>query len=204
MWYVYRSTVMVHSFVVLPQLKPWQHYSFVTIVCTYIHSVQQHPLSLYHSTQCMCSIDHIIWYSVAYLCACLTYPLSLHDPACQTKPGFTLLAIEPSSLTIHVCAVRGTLKFQYSNMWHFAIPATLCDHPPKKSHQVTAPIDHSVHVTYCLSLPHCSPFYFYALLLPSTPSPSHFTYYYQYFLYFIFSPYLSSVIHWLLCTLFLM
>jgi len=34
------------------------------------------------------------------------------------------------------------------------------------------------------------------------PSPSHFTYYFQYFLYFIFSPYLSSMIHcWLLCTL---
>jgi len=38
-----------------------------------------------------------------------------------------------------------------------------------------------------------------------TPSLSCFTYYFQYFLYFIFSPYLSSVIHcWLLCTLFLM
>ncbi|KAF8235342.1 hypothetical protein L208DRAFT_1257550, partial [Tricholoma matsutake] len=33
---------------------------------------------------------------------CLTYPLSLHD---QTKPGFTLLAIEPSSSTIHVHAL---------------------------------------------------------------------------------------------------
>ena len=37
------------------------------------------------------------------------------------------------------------------------------------------------------------------------PSPSCFTYYFQYFLYFISSPYLSPVIHcWLLCTLFLM
>jgi len=37
-----------------------------------------------------------------------------------------------------------------------------------------------------------------------TPSPSHFTYYFQYFLYFLSSPYLSSMIHcWLLCTLFL-
>jgi len=37
------------------------------------------------------------------------------------------------------------------------------------------------------------------------PSPSCFTYYFQYFLYFIFSHYLSSVIRcWLLCTLFLM
>jgi len=37
------------------------------------------------------------------------------------------------------------------------------------------------------------------------PSPSCFTYYFQYFLYFISSPYLTSMIHcWLLCTLFLM
>jgi len=39
----------------------------------------------------------------------------------------------------------------------------------------------------------------------TTPSPSCFTYYFQYFLYFISFPCLSSVIcHWLLCTLFLM
>jgi len=52
-------------------------------------------------------------------------------------------------------------------MQHFVISVTLCDHPSKKLHQVTAPIDHSVHVTYCLPLPHHSPFYFCALLLPS-------------------------------------
>ena len=52
-------------------------------------------------------------------------------------------------------------------MQHFVIPVTLCNHPPKKSHQVTAPIDHSVHVAHCLPLPHCSPFYFCALLLSS-------------------------------------
>ena len=69
--------------------------------------------------------------------------------------------------------VRGTPKFQYSNsatlqlMWHFVIPATLCDHPPKKSHRVATPIDHPVHVAYCLPLPYRTPFYFYALLLPS-------------------------------------
>jgi len=78
--------------------------------------------------------------------------------------------------------VRGTLKFQYSDSVTHAtlvIPVTLCDHPPKKSHQVAAPIDHSVCVTHCLPLPcYCHP----------TPSPSHFTYYFQYFLYFIFSP----------------
>jgi len=67
-----------------------------------------------------------------------------------------------------VC-VRGTLKFQHSDsVTHvtLAIPATLCNHPPKRSHQVATPIDHSVHVVYCLSLPHRSPFYFGALLLP--------------------------------------
>ena len=52
-------------------------------------------------------------------------------------------------------------------MWHFAIPATLYDHPPKRSHQVAVPIDHSVCVAHCLPLPHCSPFYFCALLLSS-------------------------------------
>ena len=63
------------------------------------------------------------------------------------------------------CApVRGTPKFQYSNS---ATLVTLCDHPPKKSHQVATPIDHPVHVTYCLPLPCHSPFYFCALLLPS-------------------------------------
>jgi len=66
--------------------------------------------------------------------------------------------------------VRGTLKFQHSDSVthaHFAIPVTLCNHPPKKSHQVTTPIDHPVCVAYCLPLPCCSPFYFCALLLPS-------------------------------------
>jgi len=77
--------------------------------------------------------------------------------------------------------VRGTLKFQYSNSAthlkfqysNFAthvtlvIPATLCNHPPKKSHQVAAPIDHSVCAAHCLPLPHQSPFYSCALLLPS-------------------------------------
>jgi len=52
-------------------------------------------------------------------------------------------------------------------MQHFAIPVTLCDHPPKKSHWVATPIDHPVCVAYCLPLPYCSPFYFCALLLPS-------------------------------------
>ena len=52
-------------------------------------------------------------------------------------------------------------------MLHFAIPATLCNHPPKNLHQVTTPIDHPVCVTYCLPLPYCSPFYFCALLLLS-------------------------------------
>jgi len=70
-------------------------------------------------------------------------------------------------------AVRGTPKFQYSDsatlwlMQHFAISATLCNHLPKKSHWVTTPIDHPVRVAYCLPLPHCSPFHFCALLLPS-------------------------------------
>ena len=57
--------------------------------------------------------------------------------------------------------IRGTPKFQYSNS------VTLCNHPPKKSHQVATPIDHLVHVAFCRSLPHCSPFYFCALLFPS-------------------------------------
>jgi len=95
--------------------------------------------------------------------------------------------------------VRGTLKFQYSDS------VTLCNHPPKKSHQVAAPIDHSVCVTYCLPLPHHSPFYFCALLLSSYSISIYFTYYFKYFLYFIFSPYLPSMIRcWLLCTLSLM
>ena len=70
-------------------------------------------------------------------------------------------------------AVRGTPKFQYSDsvtlwlMWHFAISATLCNHLPKKSHWVATPIDHPVHVAYCLPLPCRSPFHFCALLLPS-------------------------------------
>jgi len=69
--------------------------------------------------------------------------------------------------------VRGTPKFQYSDsatlqlMQHFVIPATLCNHPLKKSHQVATPIDHPVCVAYCLPLPYHSPFYFCALLLPS-------------------------------------
>ena len=66
--------------------------------------------------------------------------------------------------------VRGTPNSNIPTlqlMRHFAISATLCNHPPKKSHQVTTPIDHPVHVTYCLPLPHHSPFYFCALLLPS-------------------------------------
>ena len=66
--------------------------------------------------------------------------------------------------------VRGTPKFQYSDSaTHatLAIPATLCDHPPKKSHRVATPIDHPVCVAYCLPLPCHSPFYFCASLLPS-------------------------------------
>ena len=70
--------------------------------------------------------------------------------------------------------VRGTPKFQSNSniptlrlMRHFAIPVTLCDRPPKKSHQVATPIDHPVRVAYCLPLPCHSPFYFCALLLPS-------------------------------------
>ena len=51
-------------------------------------------------------------------------------------------------------------------MWHFVIPVTLCNHPPKRLHWVATSIDHLVHVTYCLSLPYHSPFYFCALLLP--------------------------------------
>ena len=74
------------------------------------------------------------------------------------------------SVLLFLISVRGTPKFQYSDsatLVTLAIPVTLCNCPPKKLHQVTTPIDHPVHVTYCLPLPHCSPFYFYALLLPS-------------------------------------
>jgi len=52
-------------------------------------------------------------------------------------------------------------------MQYFAISVTLCDHLPKKLHQVTTPIDHPVRVAYCLPLPHHSPFHFCPLLLPS-------------------------------------
>ncbi|KAF8224701.1 hypothetical protein L208DRAFT_1309751, partial [Tricholoma matsutake] len=34
---------------------------------TYYESIQWHPPNPYHSIHCMCSIDHIIWYIVAYL-----------------------------------------------------------------------------------------------------------------------------------------
>ncbi|KAF8230806.1 hypothetical protein L208DRAFT_1473488 [Tricholoma matsutake] len=44
-------------------------YSFDTSTCyTYYESVRQRPPNPYHSVHCMHSIDHIIRYSVAYLC----------------------------------------------------------------------------------------------------------------------------------------
>ncbi|KAF8219955.1 hypothetical protein L208DRAFT_1336555 [Tricholoma matsutake] len=44
-------------------------YSFGTSTCyTYYESIQWCPLNPYHLIHCMCSIDHIIQYSVAYLC----------------------------------------------------------------------------------------------------------------------------------------
>ncbi|KAF8235195.1 hypothetical protein L208DRAFT_1543104 [Tricholoma matsutake] len=44
-------------------------YSFDTSTCyTYYESIQWHPPNPYHLIHCMHSIDHIIWYSVAYLC----------------------------------------------------------------------------------------------------------------------------------------
>jgi hypothetical protein len=36
---------------------------------------------------------------------CRIYSLPLHDPSCRTKPGFTLLFIDPSSSIIHVRAL---------------------------------------------------------------------------------------------------
>jgi len=73
-------------------------------------------------------------------------------------------------LKVWAMAVRGTLKFQHSNSVTHVTLCNSCDSVqslPKKLHWVTTPIDHSVCVTYCLSLPHHSPFYFCALLLPS-------------------------------------
>ncbi|KAF8229121.1 hypothetical protein L208DRAFT_1288203 [Tricholoma matsutake] len=44
-------------------------YSFDTSTCyTYYESVRRCPPNPYHSIHCMRSIDHIIRYSVAYLC----------------------------------------------------------------------------------------------------------------------------------------
>ncbi|KAF8235409.1 hypothetical protein L208DRAFT_1257378 [Tricholoma matsutake] len=44
-------------------------YSFDTSTCyTYYESIRQRPPNPYHSVHCMRLIDHIIWYSVAYLC----------------------------------------------------------------------------------------------------------------------------------------
>jgi len=64
--------------------------------------------------------------------------------------------------------VRGTLKFQHSDSaTHATLCDSLCDRPPKKLHQVATPIDHPVCAAYGLPLPHHSPFYFCALLLPS-------------------------------------
>jgi len=51
---------------------------------------------------------------------------------------------------------KGNSQIQYSNSaTHvtLVIPVTLCNHPSKKSHQVAAPIDHSVCVTHCLPFP---------------------------------------------------
>jgi len=91
-----------------------------------------------------------------------------------TLPSFYTLTSRWEIMgTFRISNCKGNSQIPNSNiptlqlMWHFVIPATLCNHPPKKLHQVTMPIDHSVCVTYCLSLPHCSPFYFHALLLPS-------------------------------------
>ena len=89
--------------------------------------------------------------------------------------------------------VRGTLKFQYSNS---ATHVTLCNSHPL----ITQYMSHIVYPYHIVPLSISVPCYCHP-----TPFPSCFTYYFQYFLYFIFSPYLSSVIHcWLLCTLFLM
>ncbi|KAF8223333.1 hypothetical protein L208DRAFT_1317256 [Tricholoma matsutake] len=57
---------ILHS---VSQARSVKVYSFDTSTCyTYYESVRQHPPNPYHSVHCMCLIDRIIRYSLAYLC----------------------------------------------------------------------------------------------------------------------------------------
>ncbi|KAF8236795.1 hypothetical protein L208DRAFT_1250874 [Tricholoma matsutake] len=57
---------ILHS---ISQARIVKVYSFDSTCYTYYESVRWRPPNLYHLIHCMCSIDHIIRYSVAYLCA---------------------------------------------------------------------------------------------------------------------------------------
>jgi len=97
--------------------------------------------------------------------------------------------------TFQLCDSCDTLQFlQFCAIVHLK-SRTKSQHP-----FITQYMSHIVYPYHVVPLSVSVPRYCHPI-----PSPSCFTYYFQYFLYFIFSPYLSSVIHcWLLCTLFLM
>jgi len=100
-------------------------------------------------------------------CICAIHFASMNFHAGLPTPWFCRSQVN-ASLKRGWCKENSQIpSFQLCNSCDTLWFLRLCNHPPEKLHQVAAPIDHSVHVTYCLSLPHCSPFYFCALLLPS-------------------------------------
>jgi len=98
-------------------------------------------------------------------------------------------------LTLQLCDSCDTLRFlQLCAIVHLNSRTEL-------QHLLTTQyVSHIVYPYHAIPLSISVPRYCHPI-----PPPSHFTYYFQYFLYFISSPYLSSMIRcWLLCTLFLM
>jgi len=123
----------------------------------------------------------------------LIRPVSLNDGACfgDCKGN----SQNSNILTLQLCNSCDTLRFlQLCAIIH------LKSHT-KSQHLSTTPyVLHIVYPYHAIPLSISVPRYCHPI-----PPPSCFTYYFQYFLYFIFSPYLSFMIHcWLLCTLFLM
>ena len=172
----------------LPQPLIWTNY-----LLSFFH-LRHHELS-------QCEPNYMLKSDLCYPSNnTVSHLFSNHDHKCNIMVKvFTCPAVRgtPNSniLTLQLCNSCNTL-------WFLRLCAIIClkgrtelQHP-----LITQYMLHIVYPYHVVPLSISVPCYCHPI-----PSPSCFTYYFQYFLYFIFSPYLSSVIRcWLLCTLFLM
>ena len=119
-------------------------------------------------------------------------PISNNEEGNHELPNSNILTLIP---TLQLCNSCDSLQF-------LRLCAIICLKSCTESQHplITQYVLHIVYPYHVVPLSISVPCYCHPI-----PSPSCFTYYFQYFLYFISSLYLSSVICcWLLCTLFLM